>query len=243
MPVDKLFGVGSRTTEKLGKLGVTTIGELARVPREVLRKLFGVYGLYLHEVSNGRDPTPVVPEADTPPAKSVGNSYTLLQDSNDVDHLLRILLGLSSKVGRRLRGNGQRGRTVTVTIRLFDFTTITRARTLPIHIDRDKLIYETARRILLRQRDRHEKYRVPVRLLGVSVSGLDTEEGGAQLGLLDRRYWRKYDGMLAAADKIRDRYGERALTWARLVRCGESPRLLSHKMAGLSWERRQEPAQ
>ena len=238
MPVTKLFGVGARTEPKLAQLGVTTIGELAAVPQDVLHRLFGVYGLYLHEASNGRDPTPVVAEADTPPPKSVGNSYTLLRDSDDGDHLLRVLLGLSSKVGRRLRENEQRGRTVTVTIRLHDFTTITRARTLPIHIDRDKQIYETARDIFLCQRLRSPKYQVPVRLLGVSVSGLADEQSGAQLCLLDRKYWRKYDGMIQAADRIRDRYGERVLTWARLIRRAEGRQMLSHKVGGLNWQRR-----
>ena len=246
LPVTKLFGLGGRTEEKLKHLGVETIGDLARVPKEILHQLFGVYGLYLHEASNGRDPSPVVPEAETPPPKSVGNSYTLLKDSNDENHLLRVLLGLSSKVGRRLRENGQRGRTVTVTIRLYDFTTITRARTLPVHVDRDKEIYEAARDIFLGQRAKSPKYRDPVRLLGVSVSGLADEQAGAQPWLFGRNYWHKYDAMIRAADRIRDRYGERVLTWARLVRCrstelggaGQNPQMLSHQIAGLSWEKR-----
>jgi len=237
LPVRKLFGVGGRTEEKLTRLGVETIGQLAAIPAPTLERLFGVYGLYLHAASNGRDDSPVIAESETPPAKSVGNSYTLLRDSNDVDHLLRVLLGLSSKVGRRLREAGQRGRTVTVTIRFYDFTTITRARTLLTHIDRDKEIYESARDIFLHERSRSAKHRVPVRLLGVSISGLADEQAGAQLGLLEREYWNRYDGMIRAADRIRNRYGERVLTWARLVHRGENPQAVSHKIAGLSWER------
>jgi len=238
LPVKKLFGLGGRTEEKLALLGVETIGELAAVPREALHQLFGVYGLYLHEAANGRDASPVVPEAETPPPKSVGNSYTLLRDSGDETHLLRVLLGLSSKVGRRLRESGFRGRTLTVTIRFYDFTTITRAKTLLVHIDRDKEIYEAARDIFLGQRRKGAKYQVPVRLLGVSVSGLADEQTGAQSWLIDRAYWCKYDGMVRAADRIRDRYGERVLTWANLVRRRDNPRTVSHKMAGLSWQRR-----
>jgi DNA polymerase-4 len=246
MPVEKLFGVGSRTVPKLARLGVQTIGDLAAVPVEVLERLLGVYGLYLHEVSHGRDPTPVVSEAETPPPKSVGNSYTLRKDTNCVEHLLRVLLGLSAKVGRRLREDGYRGRTVTLTLRLHDFTTITRARTLPTHVDRDRQIYQAVRDLFLRQRRRNPRYREPVRLLGVSVSGLADEQCGAQLGLLDRAYWDRYDGMVRAADRIRDRYGERVLTWGKLVRhnaaepgaAKDSPQVLSHRMGGLSWERR-----
>jgi DNA polymerase-4 len=237
MPVKKLFGVGSRTTDKLRRLGVETIGQLAAVPADILRRLLGVYGLYLHEASNGRDPTPVVPEAETPEPKSVGNSYTLLRDSDDDDHLLRILLGLSSKVGRRLRADGQAGRTVTVTIRLHDFTTVTRARTLPVHVDRDQAIYEAARGIVLRERAK-PKFQFPVRLLGISVSGLATEQSGSQDWLMDRGYFDKYDGMIRVADRIRDRYGERVLTWGRLVRREADPQLVSSKIGGLSWERR-----
>ena len=217
LPVGKLFGIGGRTEEKLARLGITTIGQLAAVPPDLLERTFGTVGFLLHEAANGRDDSPVVPESETPPPKSVGNSYTLLRDSNDEDHLLRVLLGLASKVGRRLREGGHRGRTVTVTIRFYDFTTITRAKTLPVHIDRDKQIYEAARDIFRRQRGKGPKYRVPVRLLGVSVSALAHEQGGAQLWLLERDYWSRYDGMLRAADRIRDRYGERVLTWARLI--------------------------
>ena len=237
LPVDKLFGIGDRTVEKLRVLGVETIGDLAAVPPEVLEKMFGVVGLLIHEAANGRDASPVVPEAETPPPKSVGNSYTLLRDSNDADHLLRVLLGLSAKVGRRLREGGHRGRTVTVTIRFYDFTTITRSKTLSGHIDRDQQIYEAARDIFIRERGRGAGRRVPVRLLGVSVSGLAVEGAGSQLWLLDGRYWRKYDGMVAAADCIRNRYGERVLTWARLIGRDEAPQELSHKISGLSWER------
>ena len=246
MPVKKLFGVGGQIEKKLERLGMTTIGQLAAAPREVLERIFGVVGRLLHEAANGRDASPVIPEAETPPAKSVGNSYTLLKDSNDEDHLLRVLLGLSSKVGRRLREAGQRGRTVTVTFRFHDFTTFTRAKTLPMHVDRDKQIFEVARDIFIRERRKSPKYRVPVRLLGVSVSGLATEQDGAQLWLLDRACWSRYDGMVRAADRIRDRYGERALTWGRLVRrraielaeVAGNPQMLSHRMAALSWQRR-----
>jgi len=248
LPVKKLFGLGGRTETKLAALGIETIGELARFPKDILHRLFGVYGLYLHEASNGRDPTPVVPEAETPPPKSVGNGYTLLKDSNNVEHLLRILLALSSKVGRRLREGGHRGRTVTVTIRLYDFTTVTRARSLPLHVDRDREIYETAREIFLHERRRQPRFQVPVRLLGVSVSGLADGERGAQLGLLDQSYWDKYDRMVRVADRLRDRYGEKVLTWAGLVRhvpgkragVHGNPQMVSHQMAGLSWERRAE---
>ena len=240
LPVDKLFGIGGRTTEKLSRLGVMTIGDLASVPPEILEKIFGVVGRLIHEAANGRDASPVIAEADTPPAKSVGNNYTLLRDSNDDEHLLRVLLGLSSKVGRRLRETGRRGRTVTVTIRFYDFTTVTRAKTLPAHADRDKEIYEAARGIFLCERAKNAGRR-PVRLLGVSVSGLATEQTGAQLWLLEQNYWDRYDGMVRAADRIRDRYGERVLTWGRLVRrapAAQNPQMRSHQIAGLSWEKR-----
>ena len=237
LPVKKMFGIGGQTADKLANLGVKTIGDLAAIPPEVLEKIFGVVGRLIHEAANGRDASPVIAEADTPPAKSVGNSYTLRCDSNDDDHLLRILLGLSSKVGRRLRGNGQSGRTVTVAIRLHDFTTVTRTKTLPVHVDRDKQIYETARDIFLHERRTSAKFRVPVRLLGVSVSGLAVEPIGPQLWLLDSNYWSKYDAMLEAADRIRDRYGERTLTWGRLVPRTNKPKTPSHKVSGLSWEK------
>ena len=237
MPVKKLFGVGGRIEERLAQLGVTTIGELARTPADVLERLFGVYGLYLHDAANGRDDSPVVAELDTPPAKSVGNSYTLQRDTNDIDHLLRVLLGLSAKVGRRLRKAGQRGRTINLTIRLHDFTTFTRAKSLPYHVDRDRDIYEAAREIFLSERAKSQRNREPIRLLGVSVSALATAECGAQLWLLDNNILSRYDGLLDVADEIRDRYGEKVLTWARLIHRRPNPQMLSSNIAGLSWRR------
>jgi len=213
LPIDKLFGVGEQTTNKLKLLGVETIGDLAKMPVAPLVKLFGVVGELLHDAANGRDDSPVVTESEEPPPKSVGNDYTLLHDSRDERQLHAVLLALCTKVGRRLRQGSHAGRTVTVKIRFADFTTITRAETLDAHLDLDREIYDVARRIL-----RKVGTRAAVRLLGVSVSNLLHNSPPRQRSLFDHQYWRRHERMIRAVDCIRDRYGERSVHWASLLR-------------------------
>ena len=213
LPVDKLFGIGEQTRQKLEVLGVRTIGDLARTPKATLEKLFGVVGELLHEAAHGRDSSPVVPDAEQPPPKSVGNSYTLLRDTRTWDTLSRVLQGLCLKVARRLREGHHAGRTVTVTLRFADFTTITRAATSGRYLDLDREIFELARQIFLDAWQDEE-----IRLLGVSVSNLVHSARERQLPLFGYRYWRKYHDLLATVDALRDRYGERVVTWASLLK-------------------------
>ena len=212
LPIEKLFGVGEQTAEKLKLLGVATIGELAKMPAAPLVRLFGVVGEWLHAAANGRDDSPVIPEADEPPPKSVGNDYTLFRDSRDPQKLRIVLLALCSKVGRRLRQGGHAGRTVTVKIRFADFTTIMRSETREAYLDLDREIYEAAGEILDKASDRGA-----VRLLGVSVSNLVHHRPPRQRMLFDYQYWDRYEHMIEAADRIRDRFGEQSVLWGTLA--------------------------
>jgi len=212
LAIDKLFGVGEETAKKLKLLGVGTIGDLAKVPVDLLVKIFGVVGDWLHAAANGQDDSPVVSEAEEPPPKSVGNDYTLFRDSCDKQKLNAILLALCAKVGRRLRKGGYAGRTVTVKIRFSDFKTITRAETVSTCIDMDREIFDIAQ-CILRNVGNHNA----VRLLGVSVSNLIYTKVPRQRSLFDYQYWEKYGRMIESFDRIRDRYGERSMFWATLM--------------------------
>ncbi|HPD16314.1 MAG TPA: DNA polymerase IV [Planctomycetota bacterium] len=247
LPITKLYGIGARTAEKLARIGVSTIGQLARTPPDALKKLFGIIGPMLRDAANGLDSSPLLTDDEQPEAKSVGNSYTLSDDTRDVRRVLTVLLGLCSKVGRRMRQGGHAGRTVTLTLRYANFQTFVRARTVeaPINLDRD--IFAAACTLLdeiwgrdihressesgesgtsqphsLDSRDsRFRHSRRAVRLLGVSVSNLLHRDDPRQLGLFDSDLRRRTHQFLKSVDALRDRYGEHVAVWAPLLRSDE----------------------
>ncbi len=169
LPVGKLWGVGDVTREALRRMGVTTIGELARVAPEVLGARFGECGLHLHRLANGIDDRDVETERE---AKSIGHEDTYDADIRDLAAMRRELLGLADRVAERLRGHGVKGRTVTLKVKYADFTTITRAATLPGPTDDGGEVYRCVVPLLAKT----EAGRRPVRLLGISVSRLAARE-------------------------------------------------------------------
>jgi len=213
LPVGKLYGVGEETAKKLEMLGVRTIGQLAAVPVPILKRVFGVIGEMLHDAANGIDASPVLREEEQPPPKSVGNEYTFQRDTLDAEVIRSILLGLASKVARRLRKGGHAGRTVTLKVRFSDFATITRSRTLDDFVNLDREVFDVAMEILAGVQKRKA-----IRLLGVSVSNLVHSPPEKQRSLFDYSYWKKYKRVLESMDKARDRYGERAIVWAALLK-------------------------
>ncbi|MFP4057574.1 MAG: DNA polymerase IV [Candidatus Brocadiia bacterium] len=218
LPVDQLYGIGAQTARKLRLLGVATVGDLARLPREVLRRMFGIIGPMLHDAAQGIDPSPLLTDREQPEAKSVGNSHTLARDTRSVRKVLTVLLGLCSKVGRRLRQGGHAGRTLTLAVRFASYQTVVRARTVeaPINLDRD--IFEAACDLLDELWPRHRR----VRLLGVSVANLVHGDAPRQLALFRSDYRRRYRQALESVDQLRDRYGENAVLWGSLVRHGQA---------------------
>jgi len=213
LPVGKLYGVGEETAKKLEMLGVRTIGQLGDLPVSALKKVFGVIGELLHDAANGIDNSPVLTEAEQPPPKSIGNEYTFERDTRDEEVIHGVLLGLCSKVARRLRKGGHAGRTVTLKIRFADFTTISRGRTPDGYMDLDKEIFDVAQDILGKV-----KKQKAIRLLGVSVSNLIHTPPEKQRSLFDYSFWKKYKKVIESVDKARDKYGERAIVWAALIK-------------------------
>ncbi|MCG0274881.1 MAG: DNA polymerase IV [Thermosediminibacteraceae bacterium] len=206
LPIEELYGVGPRLAEHLKKMNITTIGDLARVPAEMLEAAFGVVGLRLHRWANGIDDSPVDPHS-MDNAKSMGHSVTLPQDVKTWEEAEAVLLSLAEQVGRRARRGGYVGRVVTVTLRDSSFVTITRSATVP-YTSSTEDIYGTAKRLL------HSNWdgRTPLRLLGVSLSGLIKEFDQISIFEADEKK-KRLDRVI---DEIREKFGDGAIFRAKL---------------------------
>ncbi|SDG82215.1 DNA polymerase-4 [Sinosporangium album] len=211
LPVAMLWGVGERTESALTRLGIKTVGDLARVPPATLKRELGqAAGAHLAALAWGRDERPVTPHT---PDKSIGAEETFASDVHDPEVIRRELLRLSERVAARLREGGHVGRTVSVKLRRSDFTTITRSRTLREPTDVAAEIYATACDLFAAA----GLQRVRLRLVGVRVEGLRPVEGVShQLKLGERDLGRREAEL--AADKAVRRFGPGAVVPASLVR-------------------------
>jgi DNA polymerase IV len=208
LPISRLWGVGEKTASALVDYGVRTIGDLAAISPDVLARRFGKHGGSLASRARGQDDDPVH-EGD--PAKSVGHEHTFDADTSDRETIERTLLAMSDGVAGRLRSAGVRASTIAVKIRDSSFRTITRQRTLPEPTDMTDPIFRAAVELA-----RPEVRGIRVRLLGVTASNLGARE---QLGLFPSDEPRRR-AAIEAADSIRRRFGERAVTRGRLVGTG-----------------------
>jgi nucleotidyltransferase/DNA polymerase involved in DNA repair len=210
LPVGALWGVGEKTAAALAGLGLRTVGDLAVLPLPALTRAVGeATAAHLHALANGLDPRPVVPHE---PDRSIGAEETFGADVDEHPVVHRELLRLAEKSAARLRSSGQAGRTVSIKIRFADFSTITRARTLPSPTDAGHEIYATARALY----DALELDRPRIRLVGVRVEGIAAAgEANRQLELGAREYgWRDAE---RAVDRAVDRFGSGAVRPATLV--------------------------
>jgi len=165
LPVRALWGVGPASAERLRQAGVTTVGDLARVPAERLVALFGAArGGGLHELARGLDARPVVAGREL---KSISVEDTFPADLLDRGHLQAELDVLARRLAVRLRARERSGRTITIKVRRHDFTTIARSDTLPSPTDNEAVIRDVARRLFA-----SVEIGGGVRLLGVGISSL-----------------------------------------------------------------------
>jgi DNA polymerase-4 len=209
LPVSALWGVGDKAEEVLGRLGLRTVGDIAHVPAATLRRELGVAGEHLHALAWGHDERPVTPRREE---KSVGAEETFPADVDDPDVVKKELLRLSGRTARALRASGCVARTVTVKLRLANFKTITRSRTLPEPTDVAREIYAAA--CALYQGSGLDA-RARLRLVGVRATGLRPVSGSARQLAFDERPsgWREAE---QAVDRIARRFGADAVRPAAL---------------------------
>jgi len=215
LPARDMMGVGKTTADHLARMGIETIGGIARAGRDQIRLILGRSGETIWEYASGIDPSPVRPPDASDQPKSVGNSITFAHDLVGRQEIFAGLLALSDQVGSRLRKHGLYCSTVQIQIKDPLLATISRQQklTAPTNVTRE--IYEAACAIA----EKSWSMSSPVRLLSVTGTNLsdccteqmtligDTTEGKLKSAKLDR-----------AMDTIRSRYGKDSISYARLMK-------------------------
>jgi DNA polymerase-4 len=216
LEVRRIPGVGKVTEEKLHSLGISLVGDLARFETAFLEEHFGQWGLALAGKSQGLDAggwfDHEIGAGDGP--KSISHEHTFAQDTADARLLEATLARLCEMVGRRLREHHLHARTLQLKLRYANFSTLTRAHSLPDATQVDTEILQTIRDLFHRE----WKPGTRVRLLGVHASQFVPE--AVQLDLLPGDRHRKWQQALSAADRLRDKYGERAVSLGSAMQGG-----------------------
>lgn len=204
LPVSDLLYVGRQTNRKLQKLGIHTIGDLAKADTEVLKTHLGKMGLVLWSFANGYDSDPVCEEGYQAPVKSIGNSTTTPRDlETDLDVWI-ILMALSESVSARLRKHGFKCRVVEISIRDNGLCSITRQTSIRQATNITDEIANTAFSLF----KKHYRWEKPIRSLGVRGSDLVMADIPVQLDLFhDQERREKIEKMDRAVDEIRRRFG------------------------------------
>jgi len=218
-PCDALFGIGRKTAEKLIRLNIRTIGQLALADESLLVKHFGVVGSWMKAAAHGIDHAPV--HAGRERNKSIGHTTTLPQDVTDLAEVQRVLLNLADQTARRMRRQKLIARVIQIVVRDTDMKTINRSVTLETPTDSMLDIHREAVKLFIK----HWPNGKPVRLLGITLQNLSVrDETAIQLDLFNYEEQPRKDALTQAMDKLRDKYGEDAVLTAGML--GDDPSAL-----------------
>ncbi len=205
LPINRIWGVGKVAAKTFERLGIRTIGQLRHYSPTVLRQHFGGSGEHFLNLANGIDDRPVVSEQE---AKSISNETTFVTDISDPAVVHEWLHALTEQVAWRLRACGLKGRTVQIKVRFADFTTLTRAQSLPAVTDITAEIWQVVQYLFTQRLPRP----LPaLRLVGVGVSNFGEEQTHQEdlFASAQQRTQRKLDSLL---DEIHSRFGKSAVS-------------------------------
>jgi DNA polymerase-4 len=209
LAANEIWGVGPKTNELLGKMGLFTIADIANTPRSTLIRVLGqASGASLYELAWGRDYRDVITEH---AEKSISASQTFDVDLYQPEEILKEFLRLTEKSADRMRAKGLATNTISIKVRFADFKTISRSRTLDLPTTGTQEIFEVAKSLYLGL----ELDRVLVRLVGVSLDSLVENDDVTQMVLGERTSsWQQAD---RAIDRVKAKFGRSSLRPARLV--------------------------
>ena len=207
LSISRLWGVGQRTQLLLRKMGIHTIGDLARFPVEVLKQKLGSVGEHFYQLAHGIDQRPVITHDQV---KSVSNEHTFSTDTNDIEMIRSQLIYLCEKVGYRLRQKELKGKTIHLKLRYDDFTTLTRNQTIHPPTDQTKVIVDVILKLFQKNYQTGRK----VRLVGVGCSSFESE---AKQLLLFENGDEKQSKLDQVQDLISNRFGRHVLKRAESI--------------------------
>ena len=168
LPIQKFYGVGKVTTEKMFQLGIFTGLDLKNKTLEFLEQHFGKSGSYYYQVVRGIHNSPVQAKRTT---KSVAAEHTFDVNLSSEIFMLEQLESISRQIEKRLQKHSISGKTITLKIKYSDFSKQTRSKTMPYYISDKSLIFEIVKELLYQ-----ERLKDSVRLLGIALSNLNTEQ-------------------------------------------------------------------
>ena len=215
LPADSLIFIGKHTIEKMHKLNIFTIGDLARADENILRQQFGILGPQYKMIANGEDVSEVAHQDFLDETKSVGNGMTAIRDLRTREEVEIMILTLAEKVTYRMRQLCLRGRTAHLTIRNSDLTRSTRSITSPTATDNAADFAQMCMRLF----DTYWKSAQPysIRSVRISMSNLERADTAKQIDLFDFKKQEKLKKLNESLDKIRDKYGYYAVRRAKTI--------------------------
>ncbi|GGF08567.1 DNA polymerase IV 1 [Halobacillus andaensis] len=203
LPIEEMYGVGEKTAEKLRKIKIYTIGDLAHHSTFELKQLLGVNGERLQNRANGIDERPVDPEA-VHEFKSIGTSTTLAQDTTDDIEIRRIFRQLANKVEARMKNKSVVAKNVQITIRYHDRKTITRSKQQLDFLETGDDLFQVSMQLF----DEHWN-QMPVRLLGITAQDLaEKSEVTQQLDIFSYEQYASKEKLYKVMESLTEKYGE-----------------------------------
>ncbi len=205
LPIGSLFGVGHRMERNFHRIGVRTIGHLAGLPRDMLRRRWGINGEILWLNARGIDYSTVESNA-VPEQKGIGHTVTLPRDYRKQDEIELVLFEMTEEVCFRTRQQGKIGSTVHLYCKGADFdyqTGFSRQKKMPEPAASTMWVYPTVLRLFRKNWDRK-----PLRAVGISLTGLT---GYQQLRLILSERHRREEALVMAADQVRERFGKTSI--------------------------------
>ncbi len=224
LPCNELFGVGRSTSREFEKIGIKTIGDLARMPRDVMKSLFGKLGLTLCNYANGIDFSPVLRECEIPPVKSVSRGITCKRDLYSAEEISPIVFSLSEKVAHNLRKHNFFATTVRVALKDNHLVIREYQQKLSTPVRATDVLAKNAMELIRK----NYFFNLPVRAVTVFAGNLVGNNFSCQMSLdEDYDYLEKIEKLGCSVDRLREKFGDKIIVRASSLPLTESERIRS----------------